>query len=118
MVAAERAAAGCPELTVDPRLTVAAQRHASDMTARQYFSHTGPDGSTPSSRAEAAGASPSVAENLAAGQGSAQAVVRDWLASPGHRDNLLDCGLTRTGIGYDGGRVGPGITGAWVQMYG
>jgi uncharacterized protein YkwD len=45
---------------------------------------------------------PLVGENLAWGSGpyaSAAAVIREWLASPGHRANLLRPTFTRIGIG-------------------
>jgi len=40
-----------------------------------------------------------VAENLARGSGSADQMVAAWMASPGHRRNILDGRLTRIGVG-------------------
>ena len=37
-------------LTLDPKLTAAAQAHADDMAAHQKMTHDGSDGSTPSDR--------------------------------------------------------------------
>lgn len=47
-----------------------------------------------------------VAENLARGNVSADRMVVAWMASPGHRANILDGRLTRIGVGavYAGGR--------------
>jgi uncharacterized protein YkwD len=45
---------------------------------------------------------PIYGENLAWGMGeraTAQGIVRGWMASPGHRANLLRPGWTRIGIG-------------------
>jgi uncharacterized protein YkwD len=39
------------------------------------------------------------AENLASGNVSADRVVAAWMASPGHRANILDGRLTRIGVG-------------------
>lgn len=38
------------------------------------------------------------AENLAVGNASADRIVAAWMASPGHRANILDGRLTRTGV--------------------
>ena len=40
-----------------------------------------------------------VAENIARGNVSADAIVAAWMASPGHRANILDGRLTHIGIG-------------------
>ena len=40
-----------------------------------------------------------VAENLARGNVSADRIVAAWMASPGHRANILDGRLTRIGVG-------------------
>ncbi|MGF1661314.1 MAG: CAP domain-containing protein, partial [Kineosporiaceae bacterium] len=118
LINAERVDAGCPALTVDDRLAEAAGAHAADMVARQYFDHTSPDGSTPSSRAAAAGYPGPVAENIATGYSSAATVVEGWLDSPGHRANILDCDQRVTGIGHDPGSLPGYAPGTWVQVFG
>ena len=49
----------------------------------------------------------------------AQRVSSAWMNSDGHRSNILNCKITKIGIGYDPGRVksqwGPG---SWVQDFG
>ena len=42
-----------PPLALDPDLLLAARQHATDMAVHNYQSHTGSDGSTPTSRVEA-----------------------------------------------------------------
>ena len=42
----------------------------------------------------------SVAENIAAGRSTAQAVVDDWMQSTGHCQNIMNSGLRVIGIGY------------------
>jgi uncharacterized protein YkwD len=115
---AERAGAGCPALTVDEHLTEAAGAHAADMVARQYFDHTSPDGSTPSSRAAAAGYPGPVAENIATGYATADAVVDGWLDSSEHRANILDCDQRVMGIGQAPGSLPGYAPGTWVQLFG
>ncbi|MFR9805731.1 CAP domain-containing protein [Pseudonocardia sp. RS010] len=94
-----RAAAGCGALTIDPRITRAAQAHSDDMAIRGYFDHDSPDGRTFADRIAAAGHPSPGAENIARGQRTAQSVVEAWLDSPGHRRNIEDCSLATVGVG-------------------
>ena len=79
----------------------AALAHAQDMAARSYIGHKGPDGSMPADRATRAGyAWVSIAENVAAGQTTAEEVVNKWLASPGHCANLMNPRYSDMGVAY------------------
>lgn len=98
---AERLDAGCDALGVDPRLAAAAQGHSEDMAANDYFSHTGLDGSSFDERISAEGHPAPGGENIARGQENAEEVVAGWMASPGHRRNILDCGFVDIGVGLD-----------------
>jgi len=113
---AERTRRGLRPLTVDTRLAAAAQAHSADMVQRGFFAHESPDGRQVWDRAVAAGyAYRKVAENIAAGQRSAEEVVRGWMESPGHRANILDGDLTQIGVGRaDGGSYGV----YWTQVFG
>ncbi|MFC8871755.1 CAP domain-containing protein [Streptomyces sp. NPDC057148] len=112
----ERVRAGLAALAVDPRLTAAAQAHSADMVARDFYSHTDPDGGKPWTRAAAAGAARrTVGENIACGQRSPADVVEGWMNSPGHRANILKADFTHIGIGLaGGGRAGT----YWTQLFG
>ncbi|MGC9500200.1 CAP domain-containing protein [Streptomyces sp. WG7] len=112
----ERAGAGLPALAVDARLAHAAQAHSADMVARDFYSHTDPDGGKPWDRAAAAGATRrTVGENIACGQRSPADVVEGWMNSPGHRANILKPDFTHIGIGLaGGGRAGT----YWTQVFG
>ncbi|MFV0137696.1 CAP domain-containing protein [Streptomyces sp. HMX87] len=112
----ERAGAGLPPLAADPRLTAAAQAHSADMVARDFYSHTSPDGSAPRDRAAAAGATRrTIGENIACGQRSPADVVEGWMNSPGHRANILGRDFTHIGVGLaGGGRAGT----YWTQVFG
>jgi uncharacterized protein YkwD len=71
------------------------------MAARNFFDHNNPDGKSPFDRMTAAGYRYRMAaENIAAGYATPQAVVDGWMNSPGHRANILNCGLTQIGVGY------------------
>lgn len=96
----ERAEAGCPALVWNATLGSVAAAHSADMAANDYFDHTGLDGRSAADRITDAGFSFSLmAENIAAGQQSADAAMVLWMDSSSHRANLLNCELTQTGIG-------------------
>jgi uncharacterized protein YkwD len=97
-----RAGAGCDPLAVDPRLDNAAEAHSRDMAQRDYFDHTTPEGITFRERIVNAGyANPATGENLAHGQRTAAEVMESWMASAGHRANILNCDFALVGIGLD-----------------
>jgi uncharacterized protein YkwD len=80
-------------------LVNAATGHSQDMSAQNYFSHTSLDGRTYDQRVTNAGYTwMRVAENIAAGYPSVQAVVDGWLASDGHCANLMDPNLMHVGV--------------------
>jgi uncharacterized protein YkwD len=90
---------GCATLRVDDKLTAAASAHSADMSSRDYFSHTTPEGVTFDKRIENAGFEQPGAENIAKGQQSADEVMAAWMKSKGHRANILNCQLTAIGVG-------------------
>jgi uncharacterized protein YkwD len=110
----ERAKAGCGPLTADSRLATLARAFSADMRARNFFSHTNPDGLDPFQRAEAAGISNMRAENIAMGQPDPASVMTAWMNSPGHRANILNCSLRTLGVGVATGAGGPW----WTQDFG
>ena len=122
-VNAARRSAGLPPLKRSPDLDRAAQEHARDLLARGYYEHLSPEGSTPLSRASAAGYTADlIAENLHQLTAPVEAVLDDWLRSPGHRRNLLDPGARDLGVGL---AIGPGYgldpdgyRVVWVQSFG
>jgi uncharacterized protein YkwD len=99
---AERQAAGCAPLTPVPELGRAAQDHSNDMAAHNFMEHQGSDGSTMTARAERSGYTGwhGLAENVAAGNQTADEVVAAWMGSSGHRANILNCQLKDIGVGY------------------
>ncbi|NKZ07160.1 CAP domain-containing protein [Actinomadura latina] len=111
---AERAKEGCQPLRTDSRLTVAARKHSADMAANNYFDHTSRNGDSPWKRMEDAGYTSPGAENIAKGYPTAAAVVKGWMNSPGHRANILNCGLRAIGVGVASGPGGP----LWTQDFG
>lgn len=97
---AERAAHRLPPLNLDPRLQEAAQAHACDSARRNRMGHDGSDGRDLGRRAADAGYPyREIAENVAQGYPSPQAVTQGWMDSPGHRRNILMRRATDAGIG-------------------
>ncbi|MEJ6477065.1 MAG: CAP domain-containing protein [Octadecabacter sp.] len=108
---AQRAANGLGPVVPNAQLAAAAHGHAQDMVQRGYFAHEAPNGATPAARAQAQGyCYRSIAENIASGQPSIEAVVSAWMGSPSHRRNILSRNAREFGLG----RVGT----MWVLVLG
>ncbi len=105
-----RAGQGLPPLIADDRLDAAALAHARDMGRNGFFGHRGSDGSSVGTRARVPGCIwTGLSENLAKGQDTPEAALSAWIASPGHRRNLLGP--------YE--RMGQARAGdLWVAVYG
>lgn len=89
-VNAIRASAGRSAIARDATLDAVARGHANDMATRNFFSHTGSNGSNVGQRASRAGYRwCAVAENIARGQSSETAAIEGWRTSPGHYANLV-----------------------------
>jgi uncharacterized protein YkwD len=103
----ERIRRGERPLRPNGRLRRAAQAHSRSMAFGDYFQHVGPGGVTPAARLRAVGYISShvgfeVGENIAWGTlwlATPRAIVASWMASPGHRANILDPHYRETGIG-------------------
>jgi len=123
LVNRERANHREPPLRVNTELQRAAQTHTESMAFGDYVEHMGPSGDTPLSRARRAGymSGPhsgfEMGENIAWGTGPRATpgeIVASWMASPGHRANILNPHFRDTAIGvsphppvsYSGGRSG------------
>ena len=115
---AERQKAGLPPLVLNDSLTDAAQNYSQVLATTGCFEHTcGPvpdfaerDGQAGYTNWSAIG------ENIAAGYETPDAVVAGWMASPGHRANILSPNFTEIGIGMvsGGGKFGT----YWTQEFG
>ncbi|MFI5607556.1 CAP domain-containing protein [Amycolatopsis sp. NPDC051903] len=103
LVNKERAKAGCDPVDEESHLDTAAQDHSDDMSARNYFSHDTPEGKHFDDRIRDAGYDKPGAENIAKGATSAKQVMQLWMNSSGHRANILNCQLTKLGVGVNTG---------------
>ncbi len=94
---------GLQLLQQNERLAQVARNYSRQMAEKNFFSHTGSEGTTSAERVEAAGIIYwVVGENLFKGTNINQPVkvaVDGWLDSPGHRENILRPFFTETGVG-------------------
>lgn len=115
-VNAARAAAGLAPMRVDPVLSRAARSHAHDMYRRGYYAHVSPSGVGVQQRHDRAGGPEwrLVAENIARCSRCAEppeaaeiATYHErWMASAGHRANILAPELDAFGFGVAHGDDG------------
>lgn len=94
---------GCRiDIRIDPRLRLAAQWHTENLLAdRRLDGHLGSDGSTPQSRADAAGFGGTVAETVAINPAlaiSGLEVLRQWHSKPESWAVMSDCANTAIGV--------------------
>lgn len=97
-----RAENGLSALTLDADLTAVAMVRAEEIT--KLFDHTRPDGTSCFTAFEEGGLVLgenvwSMAENIAYGYSSPQAVFNGWKNSTGHRENMLNADFNAIGIG-------------------
>lgn len=109
---AERRAKGLATLRASARLSRVAQAHACDNAPRRSISHTGSDGSDLGQRLRREGYQfATAAENTGLGFDSPTRAMALWMASSGHRSNILNPSVTELGVGMaDGPRP------AWVLV--
>lgn len=111
---------GLVDLTANTLLAQAANTKAKDMIDNQYFEHTSPTGVTPSQLVTASGYQfRSTGENLAMGDFTDEKDLVDaWMASPGHRANILNKDYTEIGVSADLGNFESRTTWFSVQEFG
>lgn len=96
----QRQSVGINSLRENSSLDLAAQSKAKDMAQRDYWSHDTPDGSPPWIFVASQHYSyQKLGENLAAGFDSEQAAINGWMASPPHKENILDPNFDEVGFG-------------------
>lgn len=99
LVNAERAKEGLAPLTLNVKVSAAAQVRAKEIVTS--FSHTRPNGSSFATALKEQNISYRRAgENIAWGQKSPEEVVDAWMNSSGHRANIMNENFTSIGVGY------------------
>ena len=114
---AERHREGLGPLVRHPSIARAAQAYADVLAGGDCFAHTCGPVADFTRRASDAGYTgwTGLAENIAGGNLTPEAVVAAWMTSPGHRANILNPAFTEVGVGRaTGGRYGV----YWTQVFG
>jgi uncharacterized protein YkwD len=112
----DRAAGGLPPLRWDGKLAAVARAHSRDMAEHDFVAHLSPRTGSALDRAQRAGLQPTlIFENVGRAY-SADEAETGFMASPGHRGNLLDRRATRIGIGIVLGKPVTGTTPLFVTQ--
>jgi len=118
----ERKRAGLSALLRNTKLNLAAVMHAADMNTRNYFAHESPEGLNGTDRILSTGYGyvnikrcgcsykRATGENLAKGQETAEEVIKGWMESKKHRDNILLIHYSEIGLAK--------VNLYWVQTFG
>lgn len=110
LVNQERAKAGLKPVEMDAALSKVALAKAEDMSKNNYFDHNSPTYGSPFDMMKQFGIQYQTAgENIAMGQRSPQEVMKQWMESEGHRQNIMNPAFTKIGVGY--------TNGYWVQEF-
>lgn len=115
----ERQKAGLPTLKLNSALSESARLKALDMFKNDYWAHNSPTGTTPWDFFKQANYSYSIAgENLAKDFYDTDSMVKAWMKSPTHRDNILNTKYQEIGIGVANGVLQGVKTTLVVQHFG
>ena len=115
----ERVNTGLGQLRENPSLDKAAELKAKDMFSKDYWAHFSPDGTSPWYFFGLVGYQYSWAgENLARDFATSGGVVSAWMASSGHRANILNSNFTEIGVAVVNGNLEGEDTTLVVQLFG
>lgn len=115
----ERQKEGLPVLTINEKLSEAANLKAVDMFASNYWAHFSPEGKSPWDFIIKSDYQYSFAgENLAKDFSDSQGVVDAWIESPTHKANIIKTEYTDIGFAVVNGKINGQDTTLVVQMFG
>lgn len=115
----ERQKMGLSKVSENTALSKAAELKARNMLQENYWAHFAPSGKTPWDFILSSGYKFTYAgENLAKNFYNSNEVVKAWMASPTHRDNLLNSKYQDIGIAVVEGILNGQKTTLVVQMFG
>ncbi len=100
LVNVERVKNGRSSLVENTEVSKVARIKSQDFINNNYFSHNSPTYGTPFEMLNSFGITfTSAAENIASGHKSAAEVMKSWLNSPGHKENILNSKYNQIGVG-------------------
>lgn len=115
----KRAEAGLSALTLNQTLSNAAYAKGVDMINNDYWAHVSPNGTEPWAFFNSLGYKYKFAgENLARDFSNPNSAVDAWMASPSHKDNILNPKYKEIGIGVVEGDLAGSDTTIIVQFFG
>ena len=114
LVNKERVKRGIDPLVLSEDICQKADIRAKELTV--LFSHTRPDGRDCFSIFGSKQGKIYAGENIAAGSATPEAVVNQWMNSPGHRENMLNSNYRYLGVGYAYDENSE-YTHYWVQLF-
>ena len=115
----QRVGAGLKPLTYNEKLADAARRKAANMLSENYWAHNSPSGKSPWVWFKEAGYSYIYAgENLAKDFGDTSRMMSAWMASPTHKDNIVNAKYQEIGIAVVPGNLQGSDTVLVVQLFG
>jgi len=115
----ERQQLGLQSLKLDSKLNNAAYSKATDMFSNNYWAHTSPSGVQPWSFIVDSGYDYIYAgENLARDFNNSKSVIKAWMNSPTHRDNIISSNYEQIGFAVVNGKLNGEETTLVVEMFG
>ena len=115
LVNAERTSRKLPPLALNSSLSSVARLKSQDFINKNYFAHQSPTYGSPFDMMKKQGIGfVAAGENIAKGQNTAAAVMKSWMASPGHKANILSAVYNQIGIGTAKDSKGNLY---WTQMF-
>ena len=119
----ERTSRGIRKLRDNDRLNLASQRHANDMSRRNYFAHGDFVGRIQAAKYLRGARGYTLGENIAWGSmdyATPASIVKGWMNSPGHRANILNARFKEIGLGIARGAPvgGQDRAGTYVTDFG
>ena len=110
---------GLTPLKYNSVLSESASKKAQDMFTNNYWAHTSPAGTTPWDFFKSVGYKYQIAgENLARDFYDTDSLMKAWMNSPTHRDNIVNSKYQEIGIGVVNGVLGGIKTTLVVQHFG
>lgn len=115
----EREKLGASELYESEVLNNAANNKLNDMFSKNYWDHIGPNGETAWEFIAKEGYQYEVAgENLARGFSNPNDVMKAWMNSPTHKENIINTRFQEIGLAIGSGKIKGQTTTVIVQLFG
>jgi uncharacterized protein YkwD len=116
LVNRDRAAAGLAPVMADAGLAAIARAHSQDMAEHDFVGHVSPRTGSTVDRVKHAGIAPQIVLENVGRAYSIEEAEKGFLASPGHRVNIVEPGAARLGVGVAFGKAVTGTEPVFVTQ--